>query len=298
MRAAMALSSSAISAILACTSASPWLRASAGLSFDDFLVHLLPIILVVMAVQTLALHGLWGRRLAADTAARAEVMAMRAAAAITDRLLLRQSLAVFAVVLVGFVLARRLGLEAGTIALVGAAALMLLDNLAHHREQQSAHIAATYADIDWITIFFFTGLFITVHGLEMTGTLNIAARYLVDMAGGNLTVAVFAVLWASAILSAIIDNIPFVAAMIPLIKAIAPGLGGEAALLPLWCALSLGACLGGNGTLIGASANLTVAGIAQKNGVPFGFGAYTRHAAPLAAVSIVICQLYLWLRYL
>jgi len=271
---------------------------AAGLSFNDFLVHLLPIVVVVLAAQTFAVHLLWGRRLAAEAAARAAVMAMQAAAAITDRRLLGQSLAVFAVVLVLFVLARPLGLEAGTIALVGAAALMLLDNLAHHREQQSVNIAATYGDIDWITIFFFTGLFITVHGLEVTGTLRIAARYLVEVAGGNLTVAVFAVLWASAILSAIIDNIPFVAAMIPLIKAIAPGLGGEAALLPLWCALSLGACLGGNGTLIGASANLTVAGIAQKNGVAFGFGAYSRYAAPLAAGSILICQLYLWLRYL
>ncbi len=271
---------------------------AAGLSFDDFLVHLLPVILVVMAAQLLVVHLIWGRGLDTGADAKAEVMAVKASSAITDRRLLGQALAVFAVVLLGFVLAPSLGLEVGTIALVGAAALMLLDNLVHHRTLQAAKISETYGDVDWITIFFFAGLFIVAHGLETTGALAIAARRLVEATGGNLTIAVCTVLWGAALLSAIMDNIPFVAAMIPLVKAMAPGLGGDTALLPLWCALSLGACLGGNGTLIGASANLTVAGIAEKNGVAFGFATYIRHAAPLTLMSIAICQLYLWLRYL
>jgi Na+/H+ antiporter NhaD/arsenite permease-like protein len=271
---------------------------AAGLSFNDFLLHLFPVIVLVMAAQVLAVHLIWGRHMAAGTGARAGVMALNASAAIVDRRLLRQVLVVLALVLLGFVLAQSLNLEAGTIALVGAAALMLLDNLVHHRELQTAKISETYGDIDWITIFFFAGLFIIAHGLETTGALATAARKLVDASGGNLTIAVCVVLWGSAILSAIFDNIPFVAAMIPLVKAMAPDLGGDAALLPLWVALSLGACLGGNGTLIGASANLAVAGIAQKDGAGFGFLAYTKYAAPLTVMSVAICQLYLWLRYL
>jgi Na+/H+ antiporter NhaD/arsenite permease-like protein len=199
---------------------------------------------------------------------------------------------------VAFILTRELDVKPGSIALFGAAGLMLLDNLAHHREMQTQKVTATYADIDWITIFFFVGLFIVVHALEATGVISGLAQTLVSAVRGNLMIAVFAVLWLSAILSAVIDNIPFVAAMIPLIRAIAPSFGGHAALEPLWWALSLGACLGGNGTLIGASANLTVAGLAQRAGIPFGFGQYTLRAAPLMLLSVLICQLYLWLRYL
>jgi Na+/H+ antiporter NhaD/arsenite permease-like protein len=180
---------------------------------------------------------------------------------------------------------------------MGAAALMLLDNLAHHREHQTQKISATYGEVDWITIFFFVGLFIVVHGLEVTGVIGALADGLLSASGGNLAIAVFAILWASAILSAIIDNIPFVAAMIPLIRAMGPSFGGDAALEPLWWALSLGACIGGNGSLIGASANLTVAGIANRNGVPFNFLSYTRNAAPLTVISLVICHLFLWWRY-
>ena len=271
---------------------------AAGLSFNAFVIHLTPIILIVLAAQVLATQLIWGRALVATPQARAEVMALSAASEITDTRLLKLTLVVFVAVLLAFVASPYLGLEAGTIAIIGAASLMLLDNLVHHRSLQTDKISATYGDVDWITIFFFAGLFIVVHGFESTGAIAAAAKALVQATGGNLPVAVSVVLWASAILSALIDNIPFVATMIPLIKAIAPGLGGDAALLPLWWALSLGACLGGNGTLIGASANLTVAGIAEKNGIAFSFLTYTKYAAPLAFLSVLICQAYLWLRYL
>ena len=120
---------------------------------------------------------------------------------------------------------------------------------------------------------------------------------LVAATGGDLAATGYAVLWASAILSAIVDNIPFVATMIPLIKSTAPAFGGPENIMPLWWCLSLGACLGGNGTLIGASANLTVAGIAERNGVPFRFLTYTLYAAPLTLVSIAISHVYVWWRY-
>jgi Na+/H+ antiporter NhaD/arsenite permease-like protein len=270
---------------------------AAGLSFNAFVIHLTPVILVVMACQMLATHLLWGRSISATHAARGEVMALAAGSVITDRRLLKQSLAVFAVALLAFVFARFLRLEPGTIALLCAALLMLFDNLAHHREAQTQKITSTYGDIDWITIFFFIGLFVVVHGFEVTGALAAIAYRLIAAVHGNLAVAASVILWSSAILSAFIDNIPFVAAMIPLIKIMAPEFGGEEALLPLWWALSLGACLGGNGTLIGASANLTVAGFAQRSGIRFDFPTYTKFAAPLGLMSIVICQIYLWLLY-
>jgi len=151
--------------------------------------------------------------------------------------------------------------------------------------------------VEWITIFFFVGLFIVVHGVEVGGLLKLLADWLVRLTGGNLASTGYAILWASAFLSAIVDNIPFVATMIPLIKNLAPAFGGADNIEPLWWCLSLGACLGGNGTLIGASANLTVAGLAERNGIPFRFMTYTYYAFPMMLVSIAISHVYVWLRY-
>lgn len=270
---------------------------AAGLTFNDFVVNLLPVVAVVMAVQVAVVHFAWGRRLVTTAVARDEIMALRPAASITDARLLRHAVAVFALVLAGFTTARMTGLEPGSIALIGAALLMLLENLARPREEQFETVSATYGEVDWITIFFFVGLFIVVKGVETSGALGWLAQEVTLLTHGNLMLTVFMVLWVSAIASAIIDNIPFVAAMIPVIHAMAPDFGGEQAILPLWLALSLGACFGGNGTLVGASANLAVSGIAQRAGVNFGFAAFTRHALPMTVISVLIAQLYLYLRY-
>jgi Na+/H+ antiporter NhaD/arsenite permease-like protein len=273
---------------------------AAGLSFNDFVIALTPVILIVLTVQTLAIHLIWGRKLHATPEARARVMALDERRMITDRRLLRYALVVIGCVVVAFVLARPLHLEAGTIALLGAAVLVLLYNLEHHREREKQHlkVTETYNDVDWITIFFFVGLFVVVHGVDVSGLLKLAADSLTSATGGRLGDTALAILWASAFLSAIVDNIPFVATMIPVIKAMAPTFGGEQELLPLWWALSLGACLGGNGTLIGASANLTVAGIAERNGIPFSFVTFTKYAIGLMVLSVAICHIYLWLRFL
>jgi Na+/H+ antiporter NhaD/arsenite permease-like protein len=199
--------------------------------------------------------------------------------------------------MIGFVLARPLHLEPATIAVFGAAVLMLLDNWAHHSEKAAHNVHATFGDVEWITIFFFIGLFVVVHGVEVGGLLTLLASKLVAATGGNMAHAGYAILWASAVLSAIVDNIPFVATMIPLIKNMAPAYGGAEHIQPLWWCLSLGACLGGNGTLIGASANLTVAGIGERNGVPFKFVTYTLYAFPMMLVSVGISHLYVWWRY-
>ncbi len=268
-----------------------------GLSFNDFVYHLTPVIVVVMVVQAVIIHLLWGKDLKASHDAEARVMAMNPAESILDWRLLKQSLAVLALVMIGFVLARPLHLEPATIALFGAAVLMLLDNWAHHSEKAAHNIHSTFGDVEWITIFFFIGLFVVVHGVDVGGLLQLLAKELVAATGGDLATTGYAILWASAFLSAIVDNIPFVATMIPLIKNMAPALGGAQNIEPLWWTLSLGACLGGNGTLIGASANLTVAGIGERNGVPFRFVTYTLYAFPMMVVSVAICHVYVWWRY-
>ncbi len=269
----------------------------AGLSFNDFVWHLTPVIIVVMIVQAVIIHIVWGKDLRASHDAEERVMAMKAADTIEDWRLLKQSLVVLAVVMVAFILARPLHLEPATIALLGAAILMLLDNWSHHSEKAAHNIHSTFGDVEWITIFFFIGLFVVVHGVDVGGLLTLLANKLVAATGGQLSTTGYAILWASAVLSAIVDNIPFVATMIPLIKNMAPAFGGADHIQPLWWCLSLGACLGGNGTLIGASANLTVAGIGERNAVPFKFMTYTLYAFPMMLVSVAICHVYLWWRY-
>jgi Na+/H+ antiporter NhaD/arsenite permease-like protein len=268
-----------------------------GLDFNAFIIHLTPVIVVIMAVQALMIHLLWGKALKSTPARQALVMGMNANETIRDPTLLKQSLVVLTVVIVGFVLARPLHLEPATIAMAGAALLMLLDNWQHHTEKQSENVHKTFGDVEWITIFFFVGLFIVVHGVEVGGLLNLLASKLVAATGGDLASTGYAILWASAFLSAIVDNIPFVATMIPLIKSMAPAFGGPDKIEPLWWCLSLGACLGGNGTLIGASANLTVAGISERNGVPFRFVTYALYGMPMMVVSIAISHVYVWWRY-
>ena len=268
------------------------------LSFNDFVVNLTPVVIIVLAVQILMIHLVWGRKMHADPAHRARVMAMRPADSITDWRGLKQSVSVLAVVMIAFVLARPLHLEPGTIAMLGAAVLLFLDNLGHPPEAQSERTTHAYNEVEWITIFFFIGLFVVVHGVEVAGVLKWLADRMLEATGGDLAKTAIAILWVSAILSSIVDNIPFVATMIPLIKSMAPAFGGPEGLMPLWWSLSLGACFGGNGTLIGASANLTVAGIAERNGVPFRFLTYLKHAFPMMLVSIAISHIYIWWRYL
>jgi Na+/H+ antiporter NhaD/arsenite permease-like protein len=269
----------------------------AGLDFNDFLANAAPVAVIIMVVQAAIVHLVWGRSLRASPESRVLVMGMHARGLITDRTLLLRSLLVLAAVLAAFVLARPLRLDAATIAMTGAAIMLLLDTVGHRGTQQADRVHATFAAVEWTTIFFFVGLFVIVHAVESSGLLSLAGSKVVALTAGNLKVAGIVVLWVSAVLSAVLDNIPFVATMIPLIKGVAPGYGGPAVVEPLWWCLALGACLGGNGTLTGASANLAVAGIAERNGVHFGFVRFLAYGAPMTLVSIVICQAYVWFRY-
>ncbi len=269
----------------------------AGLDFNSFIVNVAPAALLVMVVQAIMVHLTWGRSMRASAESRALVMGMNARGMISDRGLLRRSALVIAAVLTAFVFARPLRLEPATIALTGAAVLMLIDNWRRRDDKQADNVHKTFAEVEWTTIFFFIGLFVVVHAVEASGVLGLLAGKVVGLTGERIGVAGAVILWSSAILSAIFDNIPFVATMIPLIKSMAPAFGGPKEIESLWWCLSLGACLGGNGTLTGASANLAVAGIAERNGIRFGFARYLAYGVPMTLVSIAISQIYVWVRY-
>jgi Na+/H+ antiporter NhaD/arsenite permease-like protein len=270
---------------------------AAGLTFDDFLLALGPAVVAVFVVQTAALHFIWGRRLRAEPKFRANVMAMNAAAAIADRRLVPWSLAVIGGLVLALVFAGPLHLEPGTLALFAAGLLLLADLAPRAPQAQSETVTNALQEVDWVTIFFFIGVFVLVGAVARAGLLDYMGARLVVFTHGDVRSTALVLLWAGAIVSALIDNIPFVITMIPLVKAIAPSLGGNAAVLPIWWALALGACLGGNGTLIGSAANLTVAGVAERSGATMDFWRYNKVAFPLMLVSIVLCHVYVVWRF-
>ncbi|MEO8674504.1 MAG: ArsB/NhaD family transporter [Casimicrobiaceae bacterium] len=269
-----------------------------GLTFNDFGLALTPVVVVVFVVTMIPIYLIWGRHLTATDENRHHVMNFNERETITDPRLLKQSLVVIALVIAGFMLQRQIQVEPATIAIFGAAVLLLLDNFGKSGEEQSKNVHGALSEAEWITLMFFLGLFVMVYGIQKAGLIDIMAKALIEATRADFNTTAIAILWSSAVLSAFIDNIPFVATMIPLIKAMGPTFGGENALLPLWWALSLGACLGGNGTLIGASANLVVAGLAERSGTTFRFMEYLKIAFPLMLVSIAISHVYLLMRFL
>jgi Na+/H+ antiporter NhaD/arsenite permease-like protein len=269
-----------------------------GLSFNDFLFNLAPVVLVILPLTTLPIYLLWGRKLTAKTADRERVMNYRERDAIKDPRLLKQSLFVLALVLTGFIVGHDWGLLPATVAMFGAALLLTLHNLPRTVHEQSERVHKAFCEVEWTTIFFFIGLFIVVYGIEVTGLLELLAHHVLELTGGDLAVTSMTILWVSAVASAIVDNIPFVATMIPLIKNMAASFGGADQLMPLWWSLALGSCLGGNGSLVGASANLIVAGFAERHGHPIRFLPFMVMAFPLMLLSILVSSVYLYLRYL
>jgi Na+/H+ antiporter NhaD/arsenite permease-like protein len=269
-----------------------------GLNFNDFLLNLAPLTLVVLPLTLIPIYLIWGRGLRATPENRRKVMSYREQDAITDPRLLKQSLFVLALVLTGFILGHDFGLQPATIAMSGAALLLILDNLPRPADEQSAAVHRSFCEVEWVTIFFFIGLFILVYGVETTGLLELIARQVVELTGGDRAVMAISVMWVSAVASAIVDNIPFVATMIPLIESMGPTFGGEEELMPIWWSLALGACLGGNGSLVGASANLIVAGFAERAGQPIRFLPFMLMAFPLMLMSILFSTIYVYLRFL
>lgn len=270
---------------------------AAGLSFNDFLFNLTPVVALIMALTLVPIYFVWGRKLHASAADRALVMAFNERESITDARLLKQALFVIGLVIAGFVLSHSIGQEPGTIAMFGAALLLLLRVYDQQAEDQSQLIHRTFGEVEWVTIFFFVGLFVVVAGIEKAGALEFMAHKIVDWTGGDFTITAIVILWVSAVVSSVVDNIPFVATMIPVIQNMSHTFTPQQ-IETLWWSLSLGACLGGNGTLVGASANLVVAGLAERAGQPIRFLPFMLMAFPLMLASIAVSHVYLWLRYL
>jgi Na+/H+ antiporter NhaD/arsenite permease-like protein len=259
---------------------------AAGLDFGDFLVNLAPVVVLIMVAFVGIMWLTFGRRME-DDANRLDVLAtVDPAAAIKDRPLMVRSLVVLVLTLVAFLFHSVLGLEAATIALLGATVLMLVGPLDPHEALR---------DIEWSTLFFFVGLFMLIEAVVHVGIVSGVADTLADAAGGNLTIATMGILWFSALASAIVDNIPYTATAIPIVQQLAEtGLDAE----PMWWALALGACLGGNLTIVGASANIVVANLAARDGHPITFIQFFRYGLGVVSASLVISTAYLWTRYL
>ncbi|KPV41384.1 hypothetical protein AN478_02050 [Thiohalorhabdus denitrificans] len=271
------------------------------LTFNDFLFNLAPIVPLIFAVTLVPLYLIYGRYMGASEEGMQRVMAFRERDAITDPGLLKRSLLVVGLVVVGFMMHHSLGLQPATVAMFGAALLLLLYTVGLAPDEASERVHNIFAEVEWVTIFFFVGLFMLVAGIEHVGLLELMADKVLAATGGDFMATSFAIMWVSAVASAIVDNIPFVATLIPMIKSMLPafqeaGLQGapESA---IWWSLALGACLGGNGSLIGASANLITAGFAERAGHPIRFLPFLAVAFPLMLLQVAIASFYVWYRY-
>ena len=258
-----------------------------GLGFLDFIVNLGPVVIIITIVTMFILKRVYGKTLVTTDERKQKILAMDEHLAIKDKKLLVKSLSVLGMTVIGFMLHQTLGYESATIALFGAATLLLISKLDPED---------ILMEIEWPTIFFFISLFILVGALEDVGAIHYLAEKMLFLTKGDLFFTVMLVLWGSAIASAFLDNIPFVATMIPLITSI--GEMSSISITPLWWALALGACLGGNGTLVGASANVIVSGMLEKQGYKLSFVEYMKVGFPIMLVSIVISTAYLIVRYL
>jgi len=258
---------------------------AAGLSFLDFVANTGLAVVFVLAAMLVCFYFIYGRKLHVEAEAMAEVLQLDENKTIKDRPLLIKSVVMIVIVVFAFIFHSQLHLESSTVALTAAGIMLLIGR---------QDVEEAIAGVEWSTLIFFIGLFIVVGGLQETGVIQIVANTLVDMTAGHMTLTILLILWVSAIISAFLDNIPFVATLIPLILTMESS-GVDVA--PLWWAVSLGACLGGNGTLIGASANVVLSGISNRHGFPITFASYFKVGFPLMLLSVGICTIYMLLRY-
>jgi len=276
------------------------IASKAKLDFMAFVYHLAPCVLIIMVAFLAALKLIFGKQLVTTPELKAQVMRMDERGTIKDRPLLVKSLVVLGLVLAGFVFHGVLHYEPATIALCGAALLLLVSGTKEpHR---------VLAEVEWATLFFFIGLFIIVGGVVKVGLIKWMSTQVLELTDKNMLATSMAVMWLSAILSAVIDNIPYVATMNPLIVDMAgqiwptldpssPALLQHKDLMPVWWSLALGACLGGNGTAIGASANVIVVGMAEEAGHRITFARFFLYGFPIMIGTVIIATAYVWLRY-
>lgn len=258
-----------------------------GLGFNDFLINLSVPILIISIVTNLILYWIYHKDMNITLEQKQRIMTLEESSFLIDKPLMKKCLLILSLTIIGFGLHQLLHLNSATVAMSGAALLLLIGKLDPEE---------VFKEIEWNTIFFFIGLFVLVGGLEVTGIIHKVAQWSVDVTQGNTILMHVLILWLSAIGSAFVDNIPFVATMIPLIKSM--GEISKMDVTSLWWTLSLGACLGGNGTLIGASANVVVSSLAAAQGRPISFISYMKIAFPLMLLSILISNVYIYFAYL
>jgi Na+/H+ antiporter NhaD/arsenite permease-like protein len=258
---------------------------AAGLDFGAFLGNMAPPAIVAFAAFVVTVRFMFRGDIEVHADVREAVLALDEREVIADPRLLRLSMAVIGLTIGGFLIGGPLGYEPATIALLGATVLMLLARLPPEE---------VLREIEWPTLFFFVGLFMLVEGIVEVGIIQTLADRLFALTGGDLGVTALGLLWLSGIASAIVDNIPYTATMIPLVEQLGrSGVPAE----PLWWSLALGACLGGNATIIGASANVVVANLAARAGHPIGFRTFLRYGVVVTVESLAIASVYVWLRY-
>lgn len=274
------------------------IASKAKLDFMAFIYHLTPVVIVIMLCYLLAIKLIWGKQLVTTPELQKKILHMNERAAIKDPLLVKKSLFTLGLVFIGFAFHGALHMEPATVALAGAGLLMLLS-----KTHDPHHLLA---EVEWPTIFFFIGLFVMVGAVVKVGLISWLSSQMLQLTHGNLFATSMLVLWFSAIASAIVDNIPYVATMNPLIidmaKQIWPHETGlqllqHVDLMPVWWALALGACLGGNATAIGASANVIVVGFAEKAGKPISFVRFMAYGVPITLMTVAISTIYVWIRY-
>ena len=258
---------------------------AAGYSFVDFILYDTPAALLSLAAMLALFYLLFGRKLHVDDAHKDALAGLDEREQIKNPVLLRQSVVMIALVVVGFMAHGSLGIESCVVALTAAGVLMLISG---------ERIEEALAHVEWTTLVFFAGLFVIVGALSEVGVIGMLAQALIDVTGGSTFVAMLVLLFASAIVSSFLDNIPFVATMIPILLSM-EATGMDVA--PLWWAVSLGACLGGNGTLIGASANVVMSDISRKNGHVITFAHFFKVGFPTMLATVAVSAIYLIVRF-
>jgi len=265
------------------------IASKAGLTFDDFLVHLAPIVIIVMAVLIALLPRLFPGALTADPERVADVMSLEEKEAIRDRGLLIKCGVVLVAVFAAFIAHKSLHLAPSLVALLGAGLLVVLSRLEH-----SDYLSS----VEWDMLLFFAGLFIMVGALVKTGVVKQLAHMAITATGGHASLATMVILAASLLISGVVNNVPYAATMTPIVADLTPGLVEHVNHGVLWWALALGTDFGGNLTAVGASANVIVLGIAARADNPISFWEFTRKGVVVTAVSLLLAAAYLWLRYL
>ena len=258
---------------------------AAKLSFLDFIKNTAPVVVVIMIILVLVFKFIYGKKFSVNSDAVSEIMALDEKKSISDMSLLIKSVIMIVLVVIGFITHNLLKIESSVIALI-AGTLMLL--IGKQDVEDIIH------EVEWSTIMFFSSLFVVVGGLVETGVVNKLAHLIVEYTADSPILVMLVLLWASALISAVLNNIPFIATLIPLIMAM--GKSGID-ITPLWWTISLGACLGGNGTLIGASANVLLSTISTKHGFPITFKSYMKVGFPVMILTIFISTIYLLLRF-